>query len=126
MSKPFTIFVLRWLFNSMGLWIAVQLLGTGYESIEVNAGVFGFLFAGLVFSIINSILKPVVIILSLPAILLTLGLFILVVNGFLVYLSLMIAPDISMSFFNSILTGILLSLINYIISANIVNTKGVV
>lgn len=103
----------------MGLWIAVQLLGSGYSSIEINTSTFGFLFAGLVFSIINSILKPIAVVLSLPAIVLTLGLFMLIVNGFMVYISLKIAPGISMSFFNSILTGILLSLINYIISANV-------
>ena len=73
--------------------------------------------AGLIFSIINSVLRPIAVILSLPAILLTLGLFILVVNGLMVYLSLLIAPGISMTFVESILSGILMSLINYIVSA---------
>jgi putative membrane protein len=63
------------------------------------------------------VVKPILVIFSLPAILLTLGLFILIVNGMLVYVSLALAPGISMSFVNSILTGILLSLVNYIVSA---------
>ena len=103
--------------NSFGLWIAVRLLGTGYQDVEVTAGFWGFLLAGLIFSLVNSIFKPLAVILSLPAILLTLGLFVLVVNGSLVYVSLLIAPGISMSFINSILTGIILSLVNYIVSA---------
>lgn len=117
MKQSFLVFLIRWALTSFGLWIAVRLLGTGYENVEVTAGFWGFILAGLIFSIVNSLLKPLAVILSLPAILLTLGLFVLVVNGALVYISLLIAPGISMSFFNSILTGILLSLINYIVSA---------
>jgi len=100
--------------------MAVRLLGTGYGDVMVSVGAAGFLTAGLIFSIVNSILKPLVVILSLPAILLSLGLFILVVNGLMVYISLQLVPGISMTFFNSILTGMLLSLVNYIVSATIV------
>lgn len=117
MKQQFLVFLVRWLLNSFGLWVAVRLLGTGYENVDVTAGFWGFLFAGLIFSVVNSFLKPLAVIFSLPAILLTLGLFMLVVNGALVYLSLAIAPGLAMSFANSILTGIILSLINYIVSA---------
>ena len=117
MKQQFLVFLVRWVLNSFGLWVAVRLLGTGYENVDVTVGFGGFLLAGLIFSIINSIMKPLAVIFSLPAILLTLGLFMLVVNGALVYLSLAIAPGIAMSFVNSILTGIILSLINYIVSA---------
>ena len=117
MKSKILVFVFRWLLNSLGLWFAVSLLGSGYDDTSISTGFMGFLLAGFVFSIINSLIKPFLIILSLPAILLSLGLFIIIVNGTLVYLSLKIAPDISMSFFNSIFTGIILSLINYIVSA---------
>lgn len=117
MKQQFLVFLARWALNSLGLWVAVRLLGTGYSNVDVTAGFWGFLFAGLIFSMANSFLKPVFVIVSLPAILLTLGLFTLVVNGVLVYISLKIAPGISMSFFNSIITGIILSLVNYIVSA---------
>lgn len=117
MKRQLFVFVIRWVLNSIGLWVAVRLFGTGYENADVTAGIWGFLLAGLIFSIINSVLKPIIVIFSLPAILLTLGLFVLVVNGLMVYISLSLAPGISMSFFNSILTGMLLSLVNYIVSA---------
>jgi putative membrane protein len=117
MRRQFMVFLLRWLLNSFGLWLSVRLLGTGYSDAQVNASIGAFLVAGLIFSIINTILRPVVVILSLPAILLTLGLFILVVNGIMVYVSLKLAPGLQMSFFNSILTGMILSLINYIVSS---------
>ncbi|MBC7565054.1 phage holin family protein [Candidatus Saccharibacteria bacterium] len=117
MRWQFLVFIIRWVLNSFGLWIAVRLLGTGIQNVEVTAGTGGFLLAGFIFSIINSVFKPLAVILSLPAILLSLGLFVIVVNGALVYVSIALAPGISMSFLNSILTGIILSLINYIVSA---------
>jgi len=123
MKQSFLVFILRWVLTSFGLWVAVRLLGTGYENVDVTLGAWGFLLAGLIFSVINTLLRPLAVILSFPAILLSLGIFMLVVNGFLVYISLALAPGISMSFFNSILTGIILSLINYIVSAA-VETRG--
>jgi len=59
-----------------------------------------FLVAGLVFSLVNAVLKPIVTILSLPAILLTLGLFTIIVNGVMVYISLKLTPGITMTFGN--------------------------
>lgn len=119
MKQQLFVFLIRWALSAFGLWIAVRLLGTGYEDVDVTAGFWGFALAGLIFSIANSLFKPLLVIVSLPAILLTLGLFTIVVNGVLVYFSLMVAPGISMSFGNSIITGIILSLINYIVSVAI-------
>lgn len=116
MRQQFFVFFVRWILNSFGLWIAVRIFGTGYGNSEIISGAAPFLIAGLIFSIINSVLRPIVIILSLPAILLTLGLFTIVVNGLMVYLSLKLTPGLSMTFWNSVLTGIVLSLVNYIVS----------
>ena len=115
MKKQFFVFILRWILNSIGMWVAVRLFGTGYN--DSVTGVWVFLFAGLIFSVINTILRPIVIILSLPAILLTLGLFTVIVNGLMVYISLKLAPGLHMTFWNSVLTGIVLSLVNYIVSS---------
>lgn len=117
MKQQFFVFVLRWILNSFGLWIAVRIFGTGYANVGLAAGAGSFLIAGLIFSVVNSILRPIVIILSLPAILVTLGLFTIVVNGFMVYISLRLAPGLSMTFWHSILTGVVLSLVNYIVSS---------
>lgn len=117
MKQEFLIFLVRWALNALGLWVAVRLLGTGYDNVDITAGFWGFVLTGLVFSLANSLLKPVLVIVSLPAILLTLGLFTVVLNGILVYISLAISPGISMSLGNSIITGIILSLVNYIVNA---------
>lgn len=117
MKKQFLVFVLRWVLNSFGLWIAVRIFGTGYSDSQLQESVWLFLLAGLIFSIINSILRPIAIILSLPAILLTLGLFTIIVNGFMVWLALLLTPGLEMTFWHSVLTGIILSLLNYIVSS---------
>lgn len=117
MKREFSLFILRWMLNSFGLWVAVRIFGTGYSDAELTAGTWVFLVAGLIFSIINAILRPIVIILSLPAILVTLGLFMIVVNGLMVYISLKLAPGLHMTFTYSMITGIVLSLVNYIVSS---------
>lgn len=114
MREQFVNFVIRWLLNTLGLWLAVRLFGTGYT--ETPDQISTFFLAGLIFSLINALLKPIVMILSLPALLLTLGLFMFIVNGFLVYLALNLAPGFSMTFWHAVLTGVVISLVNYIVS----------
>lgn len=117
MRQQLLVFIVRWVLNSIGLWIAVRIFGTGYSDAELSAGIWAFLVAGLIFSVVNAVLRPAVIILSLPAILLTLGLFTVVVNGLMVYISLQLAPGLHMTFVNSIFAGLVLSLVNYIVSS---------
>lgn len=114
MRKQFAVFLLRWLLNTVGLWIASRLLGGGFNDTEATTTT--FLFAGLALSLANSLLRPIVIVLALPAILVTLGLFMLVVNGLMVYLALNLIPNLEISFVSAIITGVIISLINYIIS----------
>ena len=117
MKRQFATFLLRWILNSVGIWVAVRLLGN--ENTEMTSA-WTFMTAGLIFSLVNSILKHIITILALPAILFTLGLFTLVVNGLMVYISLALAPGISMTFVHSIIAGIILSLVNYIIGSALV------
>lgn len=117
MRRQFVAFLFRLVFNALGLWIAVRLLGTGHDTTDImnNAGT--FLLAGLIFSVANAVLKPIIVILSLPAILLTLGLFTIVVNGLMVYISLMLVPGLGITFWHAILAGLVMSLVNYIVGS---------
>ena len=117
MKRKFLVFIIRWILNSFGLWVAVRIFGTGYSGAEIDANVGAFLLAGLIFSVVNGILRPAVIILALPAILVTLGLFTIIVNGLMVYISLKLSPGLQMTFWHSVLTGLVLSLVNYIVSS---------
>lgn len=113
--RSYGLFMLRWLMCSLGLWIAVRLFG--HEDLDsTGASVATFLLAGLIFSFVNSILKPIITILSLPFVIVTLGLFMLVINGLMVWLAIAIAPNLEMSFGWSVVSGIILSLVNYLIN----------
>lgn len=114
MRRQFALFLLRWVCNSFGLWLASKLLSGSFSDTDATA--FTFLLAGLVLSLLNSLIRPIIVVLALPAIVLTLGLFMLVVNGIVVYISLKLVPGLDIGFGASILTGLLLSLINYAIS----------
>lgn len=116
MNSPFAFLVLRIILNGFSLWIAARLLkGNGIEYDESQSFVL-FLTAGIVLSAVNVLLKPLVVLLSLPAILLTLGLFTLIVNGLMIYLAGLIVPNLYIGFWAAVLAGIIVSLINYVLT----------
>lgn len=116
MQKQFLFFLLRWVFNSFGLWVAARLLAGNGIAYDESQGLALFLLAGFVLSVVNALLKPLVVILSLPAILLTLGLFTLIVNGFMVYLAGALVPGLEIGFWAAVLAGMVVSLINYVLT----------
>jgi putative membrane protein len=114
MKKQLAVFIIRWAATSCGIWLAVALMGGVQPGTAPD--LLTYVGAGLAFSVVNSLLKPIITILSLPAILLTLGLFMLVINGLLVYIALLLVPSLELSFGEAIIAGVILSLINYAIS----------
>lgn len=115
MKQQFSFFVLRWFINSIALWIAVRILSSG-DFASTTAGFTAFLVTGLLLSIVNATLRPIIVILALPAILLTLGLFMLVVNGILVGIAIALVPSIQVTPIGAVLTGMVVSLANYVVS----------
>jgi putative membrane protein len=108
-------FLVRWLVSSLGLWIAAGLLGSG---VQYNSNLWVIVIAGLILAIVNAILRPIVVILSLPAILFTLGIFVLVINGGMVFLVSKFYPSLHItSFWVAILAGIIIGLVNYLVTA---------
>lgn len=112
MKENLVIFICRWFLNTFALWFLISIFG----QVGFSADVGTYFLAGFIFSIVNSILRPILTILSIPAILLSYGLFTLVVNGVILWVSMKIAPNVSMSLWNSVVAGAVLSLINYAIS----------
>ena len=66
------------------------------------------LVAGLAMGVINALIKPVIVLLSLPFVVLTLGLFLLVINALLLKLASAIVPGFQIKGFGSALLGALL------------------
>jgi putative membrane protein len=115
MKNPLARFLLRWFVCSLGLWIAAGLLTSdiSYQN-EIRV----IIIAGLILAAINAIIRPILVILSLPAILLTLGLFMVVINGFTVFLvSKLYEPLQVTNFWAAILAGLIIGLVNYLVSA---------
>jgi len=109
-------FLVRWLVSSLGLWIAAGLLRSGIQFDSNSFWV--ILFAGLILALINAVLRPIAIIFSLPAILFTLGIFMLIINGAMVYLVSVFYPSLHISsFWTAILAGIIIGLVNYLVTA---------
>lgn len=115
MNRPFLRFLIRWIVCSLGLWIAAALLG-GRVSYESRLGV--VIIAGLILALVNAVIKPIVIILSLPAILFSLGLFMIVINGLMVLLvSKLYSPLHVTNFGAAMLAGVVIGLVNYLVTA---------
>ena len=115
MKNPFSRLILRWFVCSLGLWIAAGFLG---GSISYNDKLYIIIVAGLVLALINTVIKPIVILLSLPAILFSLGLFMIVVNGFMVWLaSYLYKPLEVTSFGAAMLAGVIIGLVNILVTA---------
>ncbi|MEO7793970.1 MAG: phage holin family protein [Thermoanaerobaculia bacterium] len=74
--------LLRIALNGIGLWAAAKFL----PGIHYEGGLLYLLLAGFVFGAVNLLVKPIVTVLSLPFVILTLGLFYLVINGLMLYL----------------------------------------
>ncbi len=116
-------FLLQWIVTSFGLWLAVRLLGTtdaiSDSDIEMNF----FFVAGFILSLINIFIKPIVSIISIPITILTLGLFTLVINGLMVYLALQWTNSIEITFFDAIIAGIIIGIVNFVINQAISAVK---
>ncbi len=108
-------FLIRWLVSGLGLWIAAGLLSDG---IALENRLSAVVLGGLVLAILNTILKPIVVVFSLPAILFTLGLFMIVINGLMIMLASKIYEPLHVSnIWWAMLAGMIIGLVNYLVTA---------
>jgi putative membrane protein len=113
--KPIYRFLTRWLVCSLGLWIAASILSS---SISYGSRFGVIVIAGLVLAVINTIIKPLLIFLSLPALLLSLGLFLIIINGVTVLIaSKLYHPLHVTNFWAAIFAGMVIGLVNYLVTA---------
>lgn len=113
MKHPILRLAVRWLVCSIGLWIAARVLSTDIH----YANFYVIVVAGLILALINIIIKPILVILSLPAILFTLGVFMIIINGFTVFVaSLLYHPLHITNFWAAVFAGMVIGLVNYLVS----------
>jgi putative membrane protein len=76
-------FIIRLLVNAAALWVATRIV----PGVVYSGEVLPFLGVALVFGVVNATLRPIAKVLTLPLIILTLGIFSLVVNGLMLWLT---------------------------------------
>lgn len=76
-------FVIRLIVNALALSVAAYVV----PGIRLSGGAVALLLVAFVFGVVNAILKPILMVLSIPFILVTLGLFAFVVNGLMLMLT---------------------------------------
>ncbi len=103
---------ITWVFNTIALFSATWLL----SGLSYGSDWWALLGAGLVFTLANFFLKPVLAILSIPFIIVTLGIFYFLINVFMLYLTHWIVPQFTIaSFWWAVLAAIIISVVNGIL-----------
>ena len=103
MSPSLKVFLQRWVINTVAVLIAANVVpGIGYD------GLTSLLVASLLLGILNVILRPLLLLLSLPLVLLTLGLFVWVINALLLYFVGHLVKSFQVANFGSAMWGALI------------------
>ncbi len=117
-KRQIIVFLLRWLASSVGMYFCITHLGTINPESSATFSEEWILFAvaGLIFSVINTVIKPLIKMLTLPLAILTMGISTLIVNTAMVVLTIYLLPSVEMDFWGAFLSSILLSAINYVLN----------
>ncbi|HYV90450.1 MAG TPA: phage holin family protein [Chitinophagales bacterium] len=108
-----TNFILKLLVNALAVLITSYLI----PGVRIESPAWSILIA-VVLVLMNTIVKPIMIILTLPATLFTFGLFILVINAFVILLTSKIVPGFTVeSFWSALGFSIILSIIQSVFEA---------
>jgi putative membrane protein len=105
-------FLIQWVVSGLAIIITAYLLpGVAIE------GFLAALVTALVLGLINAVLRPILILLTLPLNILTLGLFSLVINALLIMLASTIVPGFAVQgFWWALLFGVVLAIVNFALS----------
>lgn len=118
-----TSFIIRLLVNGFALWVATQIVdGVTISSDSTSSEVLTLLVVALIFGLVNAFIKPVVQLLSLPLLVLTLGLFTLIVNALMFWLTSGIADVLDVPFhvdgffWEAVLGALVVSFVSWILN----------
>ena len=112
--------IVRWFINALALMLVAYL----YSGVQVN-GIIEALIAALVLGLVNALIRPILVILTLPVTILTLGLFIFIINAFLFWFVAEIVKGFTVSGFVGALIGsMMFSMITIMTSWLISGKKG--
>ncbi|HEU4592669.1 MAG TPA: phage holin family protein [Steroidobacteraceae bacterium] len=103
-------FILRGLIAALGLWAATAML-SGFTIDSATT----LILAGLLLGVVNAIVRPFALLLSLPALLFTLGLFLLVINAAMLGLVALMLPGFRIAgFWTAVGGALIVSIVSWI------------
>lgn len=112
-----TKFILRWVINAIALFLAVYLV----PGVNLQGGWVSIVWLALIFGLINAFLRPLLTLLTCPLIVLTLGLFTLLINTFLFWLTSQVGQAFGIGFtidgfWPAFLGGLVVTVVSVIMS----------
>lgn len=115
-KRQILVFILRWAASSLGMYLCITWFGTVNSTETFSAPWVLYAVAGLIFSLVNSIVKPLVKMLALPLAIVTMGISTLVINTAMVILTIYLLPGVEMGFWGAFCSSLILSFINAIMT----------
>lgn len=114
--KQILVFIIRWAVSSLGMYLCITWFGNVNSTEAFSAPWVLYLVAGLIFSIANSVIKPLVKVLALPLAILTMGISTIIINTGMVILTIYLLPGVDMSFWGAFFSSIILSSLNAVLT----------
>jgi putative membrane protein len=118
-EKKMTKFILRLLINAIALYLAVLIV----PGLELQSSMLSVVWLALIFGVINALFRPLLQFLTCPLIILTLGLFTLVINTFLFWLTSVIGQSFGIAllisdpvWWNAFLGGLVVSIVSVVMT----------
>jgi len=131
-KKQALVFVLRTVASVFGMWLCISWFANINSSddsfIRISIGNFNllnvpnsmesmlFIVAGVIFSIVNSVVKPLLKLFALPLAIVTLGVSTLIINIAMMALTIYLLPGVSMEWWGILLSSFIMSLINSLVN----------
>lgn len=106
--------VIGWLINVLAIFVASK----AFPSVDYDGELWVLALAGLVLGLANHIVRPIVVLLALPAVILTLGIALLFINALMLYLTDLIIPPFEIGgFWETVGTALIIWAVNVVVHA---------
>ncbi len=123
-KKQLIAFVFRWLVSIVAMYICINMFcgfKEGSEGLRTSLGL--YILAGFIFSVVNAIVRPIATIFALPFMLITMGLFTVLVNAAMVGLTIWVIPNVTIGFWGAIGGCLTISVINFLVNLVVSDVK---
>ena len=109
--------LLRWVINGVALYLAAELV----RGIDVRGGWLALAVMALIFGLVNALIRPILKLLTCPLIILTLGLFTLVINALMLMLASWLGRQLGLGFYvagfwPALLGALVISVVSFVLN----------